>query len=91
MSSDINGLPFETMTPDEIETVRVESLKELNAAEHAAALVKEESQLIAKQILELRVKKSDLDIAHEKARYNVKRLQSDVAILTSKFWSSKNK
>jgi peptidoglycan hydrolase CwlO-like protein len=88
---EVDSLDFENMSPDDIDNLKVEKEKELKQAEHAAALVKDESLSLAKQILEIRIKKNTLDQEYERARYNVKRIQSDIKVLTSKFWQSRNR
>jgi peptidoglycan hydrolase CwlO-like protein len=89
--TDIDALQFERMSPDEIDSVRVDKEKELKESEHAAALVKDEILSLSKSILEIRIKKNSLDSEYERARYNVKRIQSDIKVLTSKFWQSRNR
>lgn len=91
VAQEVDALDFERMSPDEIDNLRVEKEKELKASEHAGALVKDEILSLAKQILEIRIKKNDLDSEYERARYNVKRIQSDIKVLTSKFWQAKNR
>ncbi len=91
MSQDIETIKFDRMTPEEIDNLRVEKEKELKESEHAAALVKDEILSLSKQILEIRIKKNALDAAYEQARFSVKRIQSDMRVLTSKFWGSKNR
>lgn len=91
MSADISSLPFESMSPDEIDNIKVEREKDLIEAERAAAVVKDEVLGLSRQILEIRIKKNVLDAAYEQARFLVKRLQSDIKILTSKFWGAKNR
>jgi hypothetical protein len=91
VSADISSLPFESMSPDEIDNIKVEREKDLIEAERAAAVVKDEVLGLSRQILEIRIKKNVLDAAYEQARFLVKRLQSDIKILTSKFWGAKNR
>jgi peptidoglycan hydrolase CwlO-like protein len=82
---------FEKLSPDEIDNLKVEKEKELIEAERAAAVVKDEVLGLSRKILEIRIKKNALDAAYEQARFLVKRLQSDIKILTSKFWGAKNR
>ena len=89
--TDIETLQFDRLTPEEIDNLRVEKEKELKASEHSAALVKDEILSLSRQILEIRVKKNGLDSEYERARYNIKRVQSDIKILTSKFWQSRSR
>ena len=91
MNRDIETLQFERMSPEEIDNLRVEKEKELKESEHSAALVKDEILSLSRQILEIRVKKNTLDSEFERARYNVKRIQSDIKVLTSKFWQAKGR
>ena len=89
--TDIETLQFDRLTPEEIDNLRVEKEKELKASEHSAALVKDEILSLSRQILEIRIKKNGLDAAYEQARYSVKRIQSDIKVLTSKFWLAKGR
>ena len=91
VSEDIETLQFERMSPEEIDNLRVDKEKELKASEHSAALVKDEILGLSRQILEIRVKKNGLDSEYERARYNVKRIQSDIKVLTSKFWQARGR
>ena len=91
VSEDIETLQFERMSPEEIDNLRVEKEKELKASEHSAALVKDEILGLSRQILEIRVKKNALEAAYEQTRFSVKRIQSDMRVLTSKFWSAKSR
>jgi peptidoglycan hydrolase CwlO-like protein len=90
-TADIDSLNLDTMCADDIDNMRVDKEKELKESEHSAALVKDEILALSKQILEIRIKKNTLDAEYERARYNVKRIQSDIKVLTSKFWQSKNR
>lgn len=82
---------FETMSSDDIDNLKVKAEKELIEAEKSAAIVKDETLSLARQILEIRIKKNALDQEYERARFNVKRIQSDIKVLTSKFWQAKGR
>lgn len=90
-SQDVNSLPFERMSPEEIDNIKVDREKELIEAERSAAIVQDEILGLARQILEIRVKKNALESSYGQARFNVKRLQSDIKVLTSKFWQAKGR
>jgi hypothetical protein len=81
----------ENMSSDEIDNLKVEKEKALIEAEKAAAVVKDVTLSLARQILEIRIKKNALDQEWERARYVVKKLQCDIRILTSKFWGARNR
>ena len=89
--TDVDALQFERMSPDEIDNLKVEKEKELTEAERSAAIVRDEILTLSRQILEIRIKKNTLDAAYEQARFNVKRIQSDIKVLTSKFWQARNR
>lgn len=91
IAQEVDALDFERMSPDEIDNLKVEKEKELIEAERSAATVKDEVLGLSRQILEIRIKKNGLDSEYERARYNVKRIQSDIKVLTSKFWQSKSR
>jgi len=82
---------WDDMTSDELDSLKVEKEKELIEAEKSAAIVKDETLSLARQILEIRIKKNALDQEYERARFNVKRIQSDIKVLTSKFWQAKGR
>ena len=82
---------LDKMSSDEIDNLKVKAEKELIEAEKSSAIVKDETLSLARQILEIRIKKNALDQEYERARYNVKRIQSDIKVLTSKFWQARNR
>lgn len=77
------------MSSDEIDALKVEKEKELMEATRNQGAIEEANHRLAKQIMELRIKKKDSDIALDKARYNAKILNSEIKILTSAFWNTR--
>lgn len=73
----------------EIGTIIDDFERDLQMANKHFSLVKESNHKLAREILELRIKKKDNDIMVEKANENVKRLESDLKILRNAFWNAK--
>lgn len=82
---------LEQKTDEEIENIRVEKLNELNTRQDYAALIKEEILKIQFNIIDLQKKKKELEISYEKAAQVVRQLNIQIKILTSKFWSARNR
>ncbi len=80
---------FERMTAEEIENVKVDCEKELQSANAHLGIVREQKLQIERQILELRIKQTDYTIMCSKARDVIKRIESDIVVLTSEFWRKK--
>lgn len=83
-------LNFDLMSPEEIENLRVEKEIALKEAQQSEGVLKDSMLETARQIIELRLRQKEFEIMHEKARHNVQALQSDIKILTSKFWQKRN-
>jgi hypothetical protein len=81
---------LERQSSEEIDEIIVEREKELQTANHHYAIVIEESHNLTRQMLEMRIRKNSNAIMVEKAKENVKRLESDLRILRSAFWAAKN-
>ena len=78
-----------TMTPEQIENVRVEVIKEKRLAEDNYFKVKEQYDAKSRGIITMEGEKKDLQITMSKARHLIKMLQSDEEVLRSKFWHAK--
>jgi len=52
--------------------------------------VEQEILLLQRDILELQYKKKNLEITNSKAKHNIKQLNIEIKLLTSKFWLAKN-
>jgi len=85
-------MPIDTtnMTASEIDQIKVNKEKELQAAQDNLHKVEIEELEIAKQIVELQGRRKDLQIASSKARQIVRTLNLDIKILTSEFWRAKD-
>ena len=80
---------IETMTPEQIENIRVECLKELQIMEDNHQIVKDNYLHVARDIMLLEVQKSDLKIAMGKSSNSIKSKKTDIDLLVSKFWQKK--
>ena len=67
----------------EIEKTLREQIKNLS-------LITDEANVTAREILELRVKKKNLEIAQDKAKFIIKDLNLRKSILEKAFWSARN-
>ena len=74
---------------DDIDNKKVMAEKEMQAANVHLGIVIDEKNRIDRQMIDLMAKKKDLQIVIDKARFNVKRLESDIKLLTSAFWRSR--
>ena len=79
------------MSSDEIDNKKVEAEKELQTANAHLGIVIEEKNRIDRQMIDLMAKKKDLQIVIDKARFNVKRLESDIRIMTNAFWKARGR
>lgn len=80
---------IETMTPDDIENIRVEAMKELQAMEENYQIVKTENLYLSKQITELKAQQANLKIGLSQAIHNIRRKKSDIEMLKAKFWQAR--
>jgi len=80
---------IDSMCPEDIENLRVLTLKELQTLEDNMQLVKDEYDEKSKEMILLEGEKKDLSIALSKARHTIKKKRNDIEILTSKFWASR--
>jgi len=79
----------EKMTPEEIENVRVEILKELQTLEDNHQIVKDEYMQKSRQIITLEGERKDLQISLSKSSHSIKNKKNDLQILETKFWQAK--
>lgn len=85
----IDWAKVETMTPEEIENIRVASMKELQAMQENYQIVKTENLCLSKQIAELRAQQAHLRVGISQAVHNISRKKSDIELLTAKFWQAR--
>lgn len=78
------------MSSLDIENQIVDAEKQLKAYLQAHATVEQEKLMIQRSILELQLKKKDIEISLDKSRHSIKQLELDIKLLTKKFWSEKN-
>jgi len=74
----------------EIDTKIVEMEKVLKSCIGSHEVVEQEKLLLQRDILNLQVKKKDLEMALSKSMSNIRQLNISLRILRSQFWSSKN-
>ena len=77
------------MDTNEISQLIADKEKELQQALHNQEIVDNEEISLSKQILELRIKKKDVEQAQSKARHIARMLQLEIKNLTNKFWQMK--
>lgn len=85
----INWDEVATMTPEQIENVRVECIKELQTMENNHQIVKDEYLHYAKEIQLLEIKKTDARISLGKSSNSIKNKKSDIELLMTKFWQAR--
>lgn len=85
------------MTPDltnltsvEIRNLSDERERELQKANEYLSTVVQERLRLQRQIIEIQLRKKDLEIAEEKATHVVRSIRSDLNILENAFWAAKN-
>lgn len=74
----------------ELSQLLADKEKELSESLETQMLVEDEILKIQKSVIELHLKKKDLEIAASKGKYNIKQLQIEIKIVTNRFWSAKN-
>jgi len=85
----IDWAKVETMTPEDIENLRVELIKELQVVEENHQIVKQEYLNKGKDIIKLEGEKKDLQINLSQSAYTIRQRKSDLGILETKFWQSR--
>ena len=78
------------LSSTEIANLVSEKENELKTALQSKEVVDQEEIALARQILELRLKKKDVELAISKAQYNVRQLEIEKRQLEKQFWSAKN-
>lgn len=86
---DINWKAVETMTPEDIENVRVEVIKEIQTIRDARALAVDEQNEVKRQIIQLEAQRHELRTQIQKANSNIAKRQSDIDVLTTRFWQKR--
>ena len=74
----------------EISNLISDKEKELGIATNAFYDVEQEKLILQRQILELRIRQKDLEVALSKAGQNLKKMQLELKALRSFFWNAKN-
>ena len=77
------------MSYQDTENLIVEQEKELKSLLDNLNKVEQEKLNIQREILELQLKKKDVEIAVDKAKHLVKQKQINISLLTKQFWSEK--
>lgn len=81
---------YDNMTASEIDEEIVELEKELKRSISAHERVEQEKLSLQKDILNLQVRKKDLEMSLSKSLTNIRQLNISLRIARSKFWSVKN-
>jgi hypothetical protein len=89
MSIVVDWKAINTSSPEQIENIRVEVIKEKRRVEEDYFKVKEQYDAKSREIITLEGQRKDLQITMSKARHLIKMLQSDEEVLRSKFWNVK--
>ena len=63
------------------------SLKEALSNQH---IVEQEILILQRQILNLQLKKKDLELSNSKAKHNIKQIALSIKLSTNDFWTTKN-
>lgn len=88
---DIDLDKLDTMTPEEIENIRVEKLKALEVCQNHCAIIEQKFFDIQLKIISLQKEKKELEITLSKAKQMIRQLKTQCDVLRSKFWNNKNK
>ncbi len=83
--------PLDQMSSDELDHLKTQKEQELQIEDGHLGLAEQENHRLAKEILALRIQKKDSDMMVDKARHNVRKLQSDIKIITSYFWNTRRR
>lgn len=75
---------------DEVDAEKVEKEKLLRDVEGKLGEAKDIKNKLEKDILGLRMKLKDASILFDQYEYQAKRLRSDIKILNSEFWRTRN-
>ena len=81
---------LDKMSPEDIENIRGEKMKENSIAQNYTSIVEQKFLNIQLQMITLQKEKKELEITLSKGKQNIRDLSTQIKILTSKFWSVKN-
>jgi len=81
---------LDKMLPEEIENIRVEKMKELGIAQNYTSIIEQKFLGLQLQIIKLQTEKKELEISLSKGKQNIRDLNTQVKLLTSKFWKVRN-
>ena len=80
---------LKNLSSAEISNLISDKEKELGVATSAYYDVEQEKLSLQRQILELRIKQKDLEVALSKAGQNLKKMQLELKALRSFFWNAR--
>ena len=86
---ELNLVELDTKTPEEIENLRVTAMKELETHQNHCALVEQDYFDKQLKIIDLSKEKKELEIQLSKSKQIIRQLNTQIKILTSKFWSAR--
>ena len=81
---------LDNLTAAEIDTKIVELEKELKSCIVSHEVVEQEKLSFQRDILNLQVKKKDVEMSLSKSMSNIRQLTISLRILKSQFWQAKN-
>ena len=87
-TEDLNKL--DKMSPEDIENIRVEKMKELSIIQNHTSVIEQKFLSIQLAMINLQKEKKELEISLSKGKQNIRDLNTQIKILTSKYWSTKN-
>ena len=83
-------MPDENLSSSEISQLIADKEKEIRSALDAKQVVDAEENALARQILDIRLKKKDLEGAISKATHNIRVLEIEKKLLEKQFWAARN-
>jgi len=88
---ELNLQELDKMSPEDIENIRVEKVKELEICQNHCSLVEQKFFDVQLRIIGLQKEKKELEITLSKAKQNIRQLKTQCDILKSKFWSARGR
>ena len=88
---ELNLTELDALSPDAIENIRVAAMKELETHQNHCALVEQDYFDKQLKIIDLSKEKKELEIQLSKSKQIIRQLNTQIKILTSKFWTARGK
>jgi len=81
---------LEGLTTDQIEQLRVERIKKASEYRANKAKIKDGLFDVKRQIIDLEIKKNDLNDAIRKCNQVIEEAEAEMEVLKSKYWEKRN-